>query len=207
MYRLIEDGLITPSQADSFDADHHRFGICFPAGTLIGAWDGSTIAIEDIEAGHSVSSYLQRCEGDQSQIASELLPGKVVRTFNNVTEDWVEVHFVDPTTGDRKALTATPGHVMLTPEGGYKQLIEMIDTGDEEPAIAGERSEAQSLGDYAGSVRLVLVDSQIVTAQAWSIRYSEATAHLYEEAEMLITRTEGGLALKPEVRRLIPLSR
>lgn len=121
--------------------------------------------------------------------------------FNNVTEDWVEVYFTDPATGEVKSLTATPGHVMLTPEGGYKQPIQMIDGGGEEPTFAGDRTDVQALGTYTGSVRLVLAESQIVTAQAWSIRYSEATAHLYEEAEMLVTRIEGGLAVQPEVKR------
>lgn len=178
---------------------------CFPAGTSIALADGTIFNIESIEAGSVVAAFPEfssdTTRGSSSPVTAALTPGKVVRTFNNVTEDWVEVHFTDPVTGEAKTLTATPGHVMLTPQGGYKQLIQMIDVGGEEPVLAGDRTDVQALGDYTGSVRLVLADSQIVTAQVWSVRYSETTAHLYEEAEMLVTRTEGGLAVQPEVKR------
>lgn len=129
---------------------------CFAAGTQIVMADGTTLSIEEVAAGSIVSSFPEHgnptIEGIGAVRAS-LSAGNVVRTFNNVTEDWVEVQFVDPATRETKVLTATPGHVMLTPEGGYKQLIEMIEPRVEEPALGDARTDVQALGDYAGSVR------------------------------------------------------
>ena len=177
---------------------------CFPAGTLIAMNGERDIKIEDIQTGSRVESFPEIRSQDGSSpspVNAKLTEGTVVRTFNNVTEDWIEVHFADPSTGKACTLTATPGHVVLTPEGDFKQLIQLIEPQVEEPELSDARSDVQALGAYVGSVRLVLADSQIVTAQAWAIHYSEATAHLYEEAEMLVTRAEGGLAMQPEVKR------
>ena len=42
---------------------------------------------------------------------------------------------------------------------------------------------------------------ETVEATAFRIAFNEATAHLYERAEMLVTRSEGGLAnrVNPEI--------
>lgn len=44
-------------------------------------------------------------------------------------------------------------------------------------------------------------DGSIQTVTAEVIRYSAETAHLFEEAEMLVYATEGGVALAPELKR------
>lgn len=140
---------------------------CFPAGMQISLAGGNVSSIEEIEVGYLVEAFPEfssKVDRSSGPVNAKLIQGKVVRTFNNITEDWVEVHFADPATGEAKALTATPGHVMLTPEGGYKQLIEMIEAGAEEPGLSGDCTDAHSLGNYAGYVPLVLSDSQIVTA-------------------------------------------
>lgn len=164
--------MITGEYQPVFDVDGNFVGVeparpCFPAGTPITLADGSVSNIEDIEAGSLVEAFPEygaETVDASGPVYAELTQGKVVRTFSNVTEDWVEVHFIYPATGEAKTLTATPGHVMLTPEGGYKQLIEMIEAGAEEPGLSGDCTDAHSLGNYAGYVPLVLSDSQIVTA-------------------------------------------
>ncbi len=50
-----------------------------------------------------------------------------------------------------------------------------------------------------GRARVVLEDGSLAEVEGRRIVYSEETAHLYEQAEDIRYRYEGGLALKPEV--------
>lgn len=46
-----------------------------------------------------------------------------------------------------------------------------------------------------------MADGSVVYVTAERIRYSEETAHLYEQGERLVARSEGGLALAPRIER------
>ena len=147
--------------------------------------------------------------------------------FHNVTTEWIKLVWQDPATGEQRVLTSTPGHVMLTPEGKshvelhgseaqdlpqgfvFLQLIDMIVPGNSVRDGGSHQvrdgdltlTKGQEFGTEIGTARLVTAEGDVVTAEARYLRYSAATAHLFEEAEMLVTRTEGGLAVKPEWKK------
>lgn len=73
----------------------------------------------------------------------------------------------------------TPGHRYLRPDGTFAEIQDII----------------------AGDGRIIAADGSIQTVTAEVIRYSAETAHLFEEAEMLVYASEGGAALAPEVKR------
>lgn len=73
----------------------------------------------------------------------------------------------------------TPGHRYLRPDGSFMEIQDIV----------------------AGDGQIVSEDGSVVTVTAEIIRYSEETRHLFEEAEMLVYRTEVGLALAPEIKR------
>ncbi|MDO5705933.1 MAG: hypothetical protein Q4G49_12815 [Paracoccus sp. (in: a-proteobacteria)] len=73
----------------------------------------------------------------------------------------------------------TPGHRYLRPDGSFAEIQDII----------------------ADDGRIVAADGSIQTVTAEVIRYSAETAHLFEEAEMLVYASDGGTALAPEVKR------
>lgn len=73
----------------------------------------------------------------------------------------------------------TPGHHYLRPDGSFAEIQDIV----------------------ADDGRIVEADGSILTVSAEVIRYSTETAHLFEEAELLVYASEGGLALTPEIKR------
>ncbi len=76
-------------------------------------------------------------------------------------------------------LTVTPGHRFLNERGGFERIDAIVARGG----------------------CIVLEDGTLSRVTAERIVYSEATRHLYEEAEEAVALTAGSSALKPEVRR------
>lgn len=135
---------------------------CFPAGTQIAVVGEQSLSIENVRTGFGVLAFPELGRTDSignDAVNAELVAGKVVQTFNNITEEWIELHFTDPRTGKAASLTVTPGHVMLTPGGGYKQRVQMIEAQSDAPSL-DTLTDAQRLGHYAGAVKLVSADSQ-----------------------------------------------
>jgi hypothetical protein len=96
---------------------------CFPFSTSIALPEGSTRAIGDIRPGDIVLAFDPEADGGRGT----LKPARVERLYSNVTTEWIELNWADPATGEPRTLTATPGHVMLTPQGRWKRLIEMVE--------------------------------------------------------------------------------
>jgi Ca2+-binding RTX toxin-like protein len=185
---------------------------CFPAGTLISLPGDKVLPIEAIAVGDSVLAF------DET---GTLVPARVSRLYENVTPEWIELVWRDPASGKWRMLTATPGHVMLAPDGGFAELAAMLSPFASSAAaleasqallvgvLAGEGADAPEatrqgmpngprFGRHAGFARIVTEDGETVEAVAFRIAFSEAAAHLYERGEMLVTRCEGGLAVRPE---------
>ena len=76
-------------------------------------------------------------------------------------------------------LTVTPGHHFLNEHGGFERIDALVSRGG----------------------MIVREDGSCERVTAERIVYSEATRHLYEEAEEIVYASAGGAALKPEVRR------
>ena len=180
-----------------------QFGVdCFPADTIISLADGSKAPIDALQPGDEVACFASGGLRDGS--ITPLTTGTIARLFRNVTTEWITLvlpEVIDPNTGGAREITSTPGHVFLAPDGQFRRLCDMID-GSVVPLKSDAIAHKQGAEHYrpVGMVEIVLEDGTIATAEAHSIKYSAATAHLYEEAEMLVTRTEGGLAIKPEVK-------
>ena len=187
---------------------------CFPAETLITLADGSQLPIEGILVGNEVATLKAG------------ISGKVSRLFSNVTDEWLELVWQHPKTGAVEQIISTPGHVFLAPDGSYKRIIDMVQplrAADNNNALHDEHgveapplligSQGRPVGTTPdghipsehwksiGSAEIVLGGGTVVQAHVRSIKYAAQTAHLFEEAEMLVTWTEGGLACKPEVKK------
>jgi hypothetical protein len=204
-------GLTVQEYLDNREWEKH----CFPAGTLISLPGGRFRPIEAIAVGDIVLAHDER---------GALRPARVSRLYENVTHEWIEHVWRDPASGKWRVLTATPGHVMLMPDGGFAELAAMLSpfassaaaleasqallAGDlaGEASAAGSASEGSapgkpngpSFGRHAGFARIVTETGEAVEAMAFRIAFNEATANLYDRAEMILTRSEGGLAVRPE---------
>lgn len=76
-------------------------------------------------------------------------------------------------------LTVTPGHHFLDAFGNFRTITDIL----------------------ASDGQVVLEDGSIAKVAGEYIRYSEETAHLYEQAEGYVTPTVGGLALAPVYKK------
>jgi hypothetical protein len=76
-------------------------------------------------------------------------------------------------------LTVTPGHHVLNENGAFEPVDALAARGG----------------------KVVRADGSLEAVTAQRVVYSEATRHLFEEAEEAVYASEGGAALKPEVRR------
>ncbi len=169
---------------------------CFPADTLIQTPGGKPVAIKTLSVGDAALAFDPQRSGSRPVFdsagasvtafcpASALLaPARVTRLFTNITDEWL---VITPAEGELARagaeafeLTVTPGHEMLDAFGRFRKAIDIVNT----------------------DARLVRADGRVVKVEYRREVYSAATAHLYEEAEILVARSEGGLALRPEVKR------
>ena len=54
----------------------------------------------------------------------DLKPRRVTRLYQNTTEEWVELSFIDD--ADKKPIIATPGHAFLSKSGEFFPISSMI---------------------------------------------------------------------------------
>ncbi len=138
---------------------------CFSVGTSIVMADGCCKFIEDVRVGDEVLSFDSRgC----------LVPGRVTRLYENVTDTWLKLS---------NGTVVTPGHSYLRPDGTFAPIGEIItDTGP----LGGQVVDA---------------DGKVTEVTAKTIRYSAETAHLFEQHEISIATASGTAALAPEIQQ------
>ncbi len=89
---------------------------CFPSGTPIRLWNGTTKPIEAITQSDIVLTH--DAQGNP-------VPGIVDKLFTNTTQEFVRLTFAD----GRDDLVATPGHRFLTETGDYMEIGHMLRLG------------------------------------------------------------------------------
>ncbi len=122
---------------------------CFPSTASISTTSGDTL-ISALSVGDLVLSFSPLGGGQDAA----LTPCRVTRLFHNITDTWIKVSFPDHP--GQAEITATPGHHMAKPGGGFAALESMI------------RPD--------GSVSLVAADGSVVVGRAERIIYSAETA-------------------------------
>jgi hypothetical protein len=145
---------------------------CFPASTPIATPRG-ILPIAEIRVGDMVWSYDPYCGKGRGELTLK----RVVRLYAGMTEQWVRVLWREDR--QERELIATPGHHFLDRFGRF-------------PKISAMMSDAASI--------LVLENGATARFKVEGIVYGEATAGMFERAEMSIAANEGGLALKPILR-------
>jgi hypothetical protein len=144
---------------------------CFPGHTLIALPNGCSKRIDALNLGDTILTFDPQADGGRGA----LLSGVVTRTFENVTQEWLSITFqpgADDRNGGktcRRPLVATPGHEMLTPEGGFARLDQMVVWTAQD----------------TGTVTIVNHDASLSTGTVERITYSAATADMFEQAVML----------------------
>ncbi len=147
---------------------------CFVSGTPISLFGGAEKAIEHIKTGDTILAFDPFVGGGRG----ELVLNKVVRTFTNVTEEWLRLTWIEG--GEKKELVTTPGHQFLAAQGGFKE-IESLVSGGRGTVVLADGSEAE------------------VTSER--IVYSSETADMFEQAEGYVYPENGNLALKPVYKK------
>ena len=108
----------------------------------------------------------------------ELKPALVVRLFKNVTTEWLKLN-PDGEDTTAPAVFVTPGHLFLNELGNFEQIESIVTRGG----------------------MIVREDGSLARVTAERLVYSEATAHLFEEVEIIRHASAAGNALAPSVER------
>lgn len=153
----------------------YRNSPCFVAGTSVLMADGSEKAIENIRPGDLVLAF----DGEIDRGRGSLNSRRVVRSFTNVTDEWLVLRPTGVPSSDFVDLTVTPGHRFLTPQGHFCRIDDIL----------------------SHDSQIVLSDGSIAAITAERIAYSAETAHCYEEAVIAEYRFAGGLALAPQLKK------
>ncbi|EFO32557.1 putative large exoprotein involved in heme utilization or adhesion [Roseibium sp. TrichSKD4] len=163
----LREATINPSTA------YVPFNKCFPSDTSILTLSGSS-SISSIVPADIVLSF----DPFANDGRGALVPKRVVRTFTNITEEWLRLSWVE--NGEERELVTTPGHEFLSAHGGFRQI---------EQLVAGGRGT------------LVLSDGSEVEVASERLIYSAETADMFEQAEGYVYPENGNLALKPEWKK------
>ncbi|WP_107496286.1 calcium-binding protein [Thalassobius sp. I31.1] len=142
---------------------------CFPANTLIQVADGGTNSIEALRVGDEVLAFADGASG--------LMPARVVRLYENVTQEMIRLEFVD----GRDVLHVTPGHAFLDEVGGFTKIGDLLKLG-------------------GGRARVIDADGSVLDVTGEWLRYSAETADLFEVATTKTMTIGGNLAHKEEVQ-------
>lgn len=118
----------------NYSPNQYRNNECFPAGTSIKLASGETVSIEDIAIADQIAAVHNSSQ--EIVIDARLNSGTVSRLYTNVSEDYVELNFIDPATGKQITLTVTPGHVFLDENGKWRQIGDMIANANEANNVA-----------------------------------------------------------------------
>ncbi|MEJ8476858.1 DUF4214 domain-containing protein [Roseibium algae] len=146
---------------------------CFCGNTIVQLL-GASAEVSSILPGDTVLSFDPSADHGRGA----LVPKKVVRTFTNITEEWLRLSWVED--GEDKELVTTPGHEFLTAHGGFRQI---------EKLVAG------------GTGTIVLADGSEAKVASERLIYSAETADMFEQAEGYVLPQNGNLALKPEFKK------
>jgi len=156
-----------------YDAQGNFVGIdpsgCFPARTKIRISETETKAISEICVGDTVMAFDPAADFGRGALVSR----KVTRLYRNVTDEWLKLRWTQ--NGEVQELIATPGHHFLDRLGSFQTIDQMIE---------------------AGRATVVLASGELTEVNAERIVYSDATAHLFERAEVRGVLI-GNTALKP----------
>ncbi|MEO0810295.1 MAG: Hint domain-containing protein, partial [Pseudomonadota bacterium] len=147
---------------------------CFLAGTPIAMGNGEEKPIEFVKQGDIVFSYDQHASFGRCALFSK----KVLRTFTNITDEWLRLTWIEK--GEAKELVTTPGHHFLAAQGGFKDI---------ESLVAGGRGT------------IVLADGTEAEVTSERIVYSAETADMFEQAAGYVYPENGNLALKPVYKK------
>jgi Ca2+-binding RTX toxin-like protein len=155
---------------------------CFAPGTPILLADGTTKPIEDIQVDDLVLAFDDQVERGRGA----LQPHRVIRLFQNVTDEWLELSPIPDQKGTASvagffSLTVTPGHRFLKADGRFEAIGTII-----------ERAK-----DEGVDVEIILANGTPIAIQAKHILRSEETASLYDNGMVVDTPTVSSLALKP----------
>ncbi|SDG20179.1 intein N-terminal splicing region, partial [Rhodobacter capsulatus] len=145
-----------------FEAQTH----CFPAGTAVLTVKGH-VPIDSLLPGDLVLAFDPSADLGRGA----LVPKRVVRLFQNETEEWLRLTWREG--GEDRELTVTPGHRFLDAEGRFRRIDEIIE--DAAPTV-------------------VQADGALARVRAERIVWSEATRHLFEEVETVTMAAGNGLA-------------
>lgn len=112
------------TSSDSLATYEYADDACFAPGTLVSMADGSTKPIEQVVAGDKVLSFAE----DMDEGRGALEARSVVRTFVTPNQPLLSL-------GD---VSVTPGHMMLSGDGQFRPLAEVIDKGETLVNMAGD---------------------------------------------------------------------
>lgn len=149
-----------PPQGPHSDNGSWEKGYCFEGSTsvLVDAFASKSVAISEICVGDKVVAFDE--QGD-------LRLRRVSRLFGNITHEFIKLS---------NGVSVTPGHVFLTPEGGWDEIENILERDGR-------------IVNQAGSVEQITGELLV---------YSAETAHLYEVGEELQFASTGATALQPE---------
>lgn len=150
---------------------------CFVAGTQILMADGSRKPIEDIRPGDEVASFDPQAE----QGLGPLKPGKVTRTFTNVTKTIINL----------RGLKMTPGHVVLMDNGEWEKIAGAL---RDDRAIVEQRGDKPVLvrartGAKIGSVEDVPIQVLFTDPETRKTRVALVRAGIPALARMIDEKT------------------
>lgn len=163
-----ETSNLNEAEVDSITEDK-----CFASGTLILLPDGTSAEIETLSSGDLVASF---DEVEQSG-RGELLAGRIVRVFENVTDCFIRLEYAD----GRDPLHVTPGHRVLDETGSFTKIGDLLRLG-------------------GGSANLIDANGDVIAVAGTWLHYSADTAHLFEQATNKAIVVNGNTAFREDVQ-------
>jgi hypothetical protein len=144
---------------------------CFAAGTPILMANGTKKPIEEIRIGDMVLAFDSRIERGRGH----MIPRKVVRLFENVTDEWMLLSLVDNQRDREVSVVVTPSHRFLSADGEFRSILEVV----------------------SKQLPIVLGDGSLANVEAQLLSYGVSTACRYPEAEVLEFPVAGSASLQP----------
>jgi Ca2+-binding RTX toxin-like protein len=192
--RLPPKGSAPASITEAFSEYYRSY--CFPSFTLVSVPGNQKVAISQITSGSHVLAF-ERLQGEDSPFYT-VKASRVRQTFLGVTQEWLKLKTSNVLTAEKAkvlgtvivnssddavevgATYVTPGHAFLNERGGFEPIESIVRRGG----------------------MIVHEEGSLHHVAAERIVYSEATAHLFEQAEVMRYPVGAdGTALEPYVER------
>ncbi len=106
-----------------FPQELKNLRMCFTSETRVRISTGCSVPIAAIRPGDLVLSFDPLADNGHGA----LVPKMVVRTFTNITEEWLRLTWTE--NGEHKELVTTPGHEFLTAHGGFPRIEQLMAGG------------------------------------------------------------------------------